>query len=102
MNIGRRMYPRILSCIKVRIALVTIVLSRSRSIFLEAATTRRSGIIDNMRNGVEIGITPAAVSFEATIAFVLIVLAWHKDGKVVVTARAIRDTTFRKFRSLDE
>ncbi len=56
-----------------------------------------------MRNGVEIGITPAAVSFEATIAFVLIVLAWHKDGKVVVlTARAIRETTFRKFRSLDE
>ena len=52
------MHARILSCMKVRIVLVMMALSKSSSIFRDATMTKMSGVIDRKRKGVEIGTTP--------------------------------------------
>ena len=61
------MLPRILSWMKVRMALVIIVLSNSSSSFRDATITKKSGVVDSNRKGIEIGTTPAADSFDDDI-----------------------------------
>ena len=77
------MLPRILSWMKVRMALVIIVLSNSSSSFRDATITKKRGVVDSNRKGIEIGTTPAADSFDDDIVKESgdDSIPWERDGK---------------------
>jgi len=87
------MHARILSCMKVRIVLLMMALSKSSSIFRDATMTKTSGVIDRKRKGVEIGTTPPSFDNDIDIDTCTCsgdLIARQQEGKRVAAPKNIR------------